>query len=135
MLGNLDVCLLCLQTISSRCKSFHPSVIPHLLTQGDLSIIHINARSLHQNFDDITTLVTKEGLNVDVLLLSETWLKPDLVSCYLMDGYEMLHSIPADHVTGKGCAMYIKKSIFPQVVKLLMNYQFAKRNFSASVSS
>ena len=30
-----------------------------------------------------------------------------------MDGYEMLHSIPADHVTGKGCAMYIKKTIFP----------------------
>ena len=57
-------------------------------------------------------MVTKESIHVDFLLLSETWLKADLESCYQIDGYEMLHSIPAD-VTGKGCAMYIKKGIFP----------------------
>lgn len=46
------------------------------------------------------------------MLLSETWLKKDVTGCYQIDGYEMLHSIP-DEVTGKGCCMYIKKTIFP----------------------
>lgn len=113
VLSNFQTNLPCFQTISSRCKVSLPSAISEPFSQGNLSIVHLNARSLHQNFDAITSFVYKEGLNIDLLLISETWLKPDLVCCYQIDGYEMFHSIPADNVTGKGCAMYIKKEISP----------------------
>ena len=112
MLGNSQS-LPHFQIISSRCKSTLPSTMSEFISTGDLSIIHINARSLHQNFDSITTFVCKEGIKVDLLLISESWLKPDVVCCYELPGYKMLHSIPAGNITGKGCAMYIKETFFP----------------------
>ena len=113
ILSNLPTSLPYFQAISSRCKATLPSTMPEILSRGHLSIVHINAQSLHRNFDAITTFICKEKINVDLLLLSETWLRPDLVSCYQIAGYEMLHSIPANNITGKGCAMYIKNTIFP----------------------
>ena len=102
-----------LQSVSSRCKTLLPSSLPRFLDKSDVSLVHINARSLHQNFDLIISFVTKENVTADFLMLSETWLKPDIANCYQIDGYDMLHSIPTGSVTGKGCAIYIKKDLFP----------------------
>ena len=113
VLANIPTTLPCLQSISSSCKTILPSSLSHHIAQNDLTILHINSRSLHQNFDAITSLVSKENVSIDCLLLSETWVKPDVAQCYTIDGYEMLHSIPTANVTGKGCAIYIKNALFP----------------------
>ena len=137
ILANISLTVPHLQSVSSRCKMILPSSIPHVFDTTDLSLVHINARSLHQSFDSITSLVTRENVKVDILMLSETWVNPDVIDCYQIDGYEMLHSIPYGNVTGKGCAMYIKKEIFPYctIVKELSICQVEFQCISVLIAS
>ena len=94
-----------------------PSQSSRLIGQG-LSILHINARSLHQSFHEIVTLVAKNSHTAHFILCSETWLDDILCSSYELHGYEMIHSIPECNFIGKGCAMYIRQDIFPFCKKL-----------------
>ena len=84
-----------------------------MFEQGDITFLHINARSLHQSFNDIVTLVTREKHNADFIMISETWLDPSLTANYAIVGYEMIHSIPDNCITGKGSAIYVSKRFFP----------------------
>ena len=52
------------------------------------------------------------------ILVSETWLDPDLLCNYQLPGYEMIHSIPENKFIGRGCAIYIRSDIFPFCKKL-----------------
>ena len=99
--------------VAQNCHSILPSQCPKLL-QNDLSMLHINARSLHQSHGEIVSLVANSCHGVHFILISETWLDPNLLSGYQLPEYDMLHSMPADcSFLGKGCAMYIRKDLSP----------------------
>ena len=98
--------------VSHNCESLLPSQSLKLLQNG-LSILHLNARSLHQSFQEIVSLVTKSSLTAHFVLISETWLDPNLQSGYQLPGYEMVHCISELSFTGKGCSIYIRRDIFP----------------------
>ena len=102
-----------LWAVSSGCSAYMPPQSAKFFGQGNLTFLHINARSLHQNHSDIVTLLHKENHNADFVLISETWLHPSLISSYTIDGYELFNSIPDECINGKGCAIYVKKSYHP----------------------
>ena len=110
ILGNVQADIPNLLTVSRDCNTYLPFQSSRIFEQGNITFLHINARSLHQNHSDIVTLVHKEKHKADFILISETWLHPNLTSNYAIDGYEMVHSIPDDSITGKGCAIYISQS-------------------------
>lgn len=78
-----------------------------------LSFLHLNAQSLKKNHDDIVTLIHKKGIKMDFIMISETWLEPELEDGYIIPGYELVHAIDKENIRGKGSAIYIKTDIFP----------------------
>ena len=111
--GNIQIEVPNLSEVSQNCASLLPSQTSKMFEQGELTFLHINARSLHQSHNDIVTLVHKSKQNADFILISETWLNSNLVDNYGIADYEMIHSIPDKCITGKGCAIYIKKQFYP----------------------
>ena len=107
-----------LLTVSQNCAAYLPSQSAYIFEQDDFTFLHINARSLHRSHNDIVTFVHKEKHLTDFLLISETWLHPSLTANYSIPGYELFHSIPENCITGKGCAIYVKKSYFQFCIKL-----------------
>ena len=120
ILGNTQMDVPYLLSVSQNCSTYLPMQSSQVFEQGDITFLHINARSLHQSHNDIVTLVSKSKHNADFILISETWLHSSLAANYYIDGYEMIHSVPDDCTTGKGCAIYIRKSFFP-FTKILDN--------------
>ena len=96
-----------------RCQNISTEELTDFLKPNELSIVHINARSLHQNYDDVISFILKQKNMIDFILISETWLDHKVAEGYAIHGYEMLHCVPDSSPTGKGCAIYIKSSIFP----------------------
>ena len=58
-----------------------------------LSIIHFNARSLIKNFDNIKHYLLSTNNVYDVIVVTETWLKACNKDLYLLDGYNVSHTI------------------------------------------
>ena len=113
-IGNQDQIVLPeLNTVAVECTVKQPHESRELFQQGNLSFMHINARSLHQSHDEIITLLTAGNHKVDFLLVSETWLDPSLLGSYQIPGYDMYHSIPKDNFTGKGSALYVQDFFSP----------------------
>ena len=65
--------------------------IEGLNTLKEFKVVHFNVRSLPKKIDQLRVLFL--GSNIDVITLSETWLKPSLNSkLYEMDGYTLYRS-------------------------------------------
>ena len=58
-----------------------------------LPIIHFNARSLIKNFDNIKHYLLSTNNVYDVIVDIETWLKACNKDLYLLDGYNVSHTI------------------------------------------
>ena len=110
--GDIETSVPNLLTVAKKCATYLPSQSSNAFEQDNITFLHINARSLHQSHQDIVSLVCKEKHTADFLLISETWLHSSLIENYGIPGYELFHSIPDECVTGKGCAIYVKKSYF-----------------------
>ena len=77
-----------------------------LSEQGyDISVMHINCRSISKNFPELNTLLSITG-NVTVLALSETWLRPDNEHLFDIPGYKYVCN-SRQTKTGGGVALYI----------------------------
>ena len=67
--------------LRTNCKYFSSDNINEIKdTNQDLSIIHINARSLLSDakFEDFKTMLFKTGKDWDIICISETWLQNDI---------------------------------------------------------
>ena len=67
-----------LRDIAHRCKNISTADLSRIPDSDVLSIIHINARSLKQNLDDIVTFVDAQKYMIDFILITETRLDPAL---------------------------------------------------------
>ena len=117
LLDNHSITIPDFNELAHNCKSLLPSQSCDLLKQG-LTILHLNARSMHQSYHDIVTLVTSNAHSSHFILVSETWLDSGLVNGFQLPGYEMMHSVPEQNFIGRGCAMYVRNDIFPFCKKL-----------------
>ena len=84
---------------------------------GLLSLIHLNARSLHSKFPDFKSFVNELSGKFDVIAISETWFNNDTcTSLYNLDGYS-LHYASRKDKQGGGVALYILNSLNCRSVK------------------
>lgn len=102
------------------------------LKSKQLSFLHLNAQSLKKNHDDIVTLIHKKNLEMDFIMISETWLAPELINGYNIPGYDQVHTVPKEKVRGKGAAIYIKKT-YSRSVKLWINLVLDTKSFNPSL--
>ena len=121
VLKDLETPFPAFQAVASQCSTLSPTQSAQYFSGKQLTILHINARSLHQSFTDICLFVGNGQHKADFMLISETWLDPALLNSYQIPGYEMIHSIPDRQFTGKGCAIYISDHFYPycQVLQTL----------------
>ena len=83
--------------------------------QGNLDnnfdILHVNARSLNKNYDELVSLLYYLKHNFSVIGVSETWLKPTSdVTLFQIPGYSFAHVCRSDK-TGGGVALYVKEEL------------------------
>jgi hypothetical protein len=75
---------------------------------ADLSICHLNIRSLPKNLDSFLTTLHASELNFDVLAFTETWLKPSNVDTHGIKGYMHEFTI-RDTRVGGGTSLFINE--------------------------
>lgn len=93
--------------IVSQCEYYTISNgIPQ--TQHLLSIIHLNARSVKNKFDEIQHLLTVSGVDWSIICISETWLKSNLLDFFNLDKYNLFASC-RDGGEGGGTLIYVNK--------------------------
>lgn len=100
------------QTINTL--SSHSSTA-HILKQRlccyphNLKVVHINAQSLRRHIDQIWMIFQSQ--NIDLIAISETWLKPNVQSKEVaMPGYKLLRNDRL-HKNGGGVAVYVRAGL------------------------
>jgi hypothetical protein len=77
--------------IIKNCKYYysinlHDEILPKM-SNSDLSLFHLNIRSLPKFFDTLIPTLHASGIHFNLISLSETWLKPSNADCYGIQGY------------------------------------------------
>lgn len=81
-----------------------------LLSLHELSLLHLNVRSLPAHNDELLLYLKSMGYPFKVIGLSETWLKPSNCDMYNHDGYSSVHKTRLQQ-NGGGVSLLIDKSI------------------------
>lgn len=75
-----------------------------------INIMHINAQSCAniEKFDEIKYILDNSKHRIDVVIISETWFKPNQLCLYNITGYTPVHSC-REQMRGGGLSIYIKE--------------------------
>ena len=76
----------------------------------DLSLFHLNVRSLPHNFDQLSQYLNTLNLNFSIVGLSETWHTEHTVNSYELPGYTSVHKYRC-HQRGGGVSLYVSSSL------------------------
>ena len=76
----------------------------------NLSMIHFNARSMFQNFDQIHTYLSTIKHRFSLIGISETWINSSSPAPFSLEGYEFIH---VDRPTGRGggVGLFVREDI------------------------
>jgi hypothetical protein len=96
------------------CKYYNVDEINKLNSKNNrdkkFTIFHLNIRSMAKNYRMFQNTLAIIDTKFDVIILSETWLKPYNVDIYKLDGYTH-EFITRNNKAGGGLSIYIKDSI------------------------
>ncbi len=105
------------QKICNQCSYYTDDEFNEKMNQSksehlQLSIVHLNCRSLVAHINDIRNYLNKLTVKFDVIALSETWLVPQPLnlSDFHLNGY-IMYSMPRKNKNGGGVAMYVKDDL------------------------
>ena len=73
-----------------------------------LSVFHVNIRSLNANYSKLINFLYSLSFNFDVIILSETWATNLTFYINLLSNYDFFYELPKNRVGGVG--IYVKKS-------------------------
>lgn len=73
------------------------------------SVAHINVRSIHKNFENLTDFIEKFNNEISIVLLTETWLKKNDAPITLSN-YSFIHQ-PRNQKRGGGVGMLIAENL------------------------
>ncbi len=93
------------------CEQYNQSIN----TDGKLSLIHVNSRSLYANFNYIREYLHELAQPLNIITTSETWINADKGIDFELDGYEFRYVIRQNKVGG-GVAMYVDKNLKSKVL-------------------
>ena len=105
------------------------------LTQHEnLSLLHLNNRSLRSNLDDFCTLLEESKHYFNAICLSETWLKDHefktISNCYF-PSYEGSHYERKSNKRGGAVLMYIRNDLTYNIpVSLMVIEKLSQLNYS-----
>ena len=86
--------------------------------QNNLSIIHMNARSLSKNYDRINAFLSSLTLSPDIIAITETWLNDTNKYLYQFPGYHPYHITRTTRPHG-GVSLYISNDICTEPIDVL----------------
>lgn len=82
----------------------------NIKSEGKLSLIHFNSRSLYANFNNIKNYLHTFYKPFNIIAISETWIDTEKGIDFELDGYELRYK-NRQNKGGGGVAMYIDKSL------------------------
>jgi len=89
---------------------FHDMIAsnPHLV--NNMSLLHLNVRSIPKNFDSLTNYLHSLNHCFDIIGITETWHSSSTIDLYDMPGYKCIHKY-RDTRKGGGVTYYIRNNI------------------------
>jgi hypothetical protein len=122
-LSDMDPDLNYFNNFSPSQSSYFSDISPNL--NFDMSLLHLNIRSLPKNNDIFNVYLKSLAVNFDVIALSETWLTAD--NChlpYISQQYSHICST-RNNRSGGGVSLFIdKKYTFVQIPDLTICTEF-----------
>jgi hypothetical protein len=98
---------------TKNCKYYYSNTlydeIKPKMANADLSVLHLNIRSLPKIVDILIPTIHASGLNFNIIALSETWLKDTNADCYGIPGYAHEYLTRGDK-TGGGVSLFINEN-------------------------
>ena len=73
---------------------------------GNFSILHMNVRSIKNKLDELQHFLIRSDIQWDIICLSETWLKNDIIKYYELENYNVFASCRTTG-EGGGTAIYV----------------------------
>ena len=90
------------------CEDFKDKITDY---SPSFSIIHINARSLNKNFDELQLLLSTFNYDFDIIAVSETWFHPYTnLDIFHLQGYSLVQLCRLTK-HGGGVAFYVKHNV------------------------
>ena len=78
---------------------------------GNFDLLHVNARSLCKNYDDLLQLLSCLKHDLSVIGVSETWFNTTTdINMFQIPGYSFVHICRAEKIGG-GVCLYIKDNL------------------------
>ena len=95
------------ENVVSQCSYF---TLPIDISQtgNGFSVLHLNARSIRNKFDEIQNFMAVSGVNWSVVCISESWLKTDEVENFALENYNAFASCRKNG-GGGGSLIYVNK--------------------------
>ena len=102
--------------INYICKYITEGDLPNFFNSSDafshsINIMHINCRSLKNNFANIETLVCNSGVKFTAIALSETWLNKTNEKIFNLDWYNFVSKCRPGDRKGGGVGLYLNDSL------------------------
>jgi hypothetical protein len=72
------------------------------------TFLHLNIRSIPKNLDNFIATMHTSKMDLDIIVFSETWLKPSNANCYGIIGFDHEFST-REHKTGGGVSIFINE--------------------------
>lgn len=81
-----------------------------------INVLHINARSLNKNYDQVISFIKSLSELLDVLCISEMWLNANNVHLHEIDGYISYHVHRPIGSSGGGVAIYVNNGLQSEII-------------------
>ena len=104
-LGTDDENLKKIKHINEQCDYHTNLVNAHF--HDKFSILHMNTRSMKNKLEEINNFLLRSKAQWDIICISETWLKDDILEYYKMENYNFIASCRPEG-EGGGTAIYIR---------------------------
>lgn len=77
---------------------------------GDVNIVHLNIRSMRQNFDEFIAVFDKSLFTFDIIVMSEIWIDSFETGLYNLHGYRLYSNCRPNNRSG-GIIIYVKENL------------------------
>ena len=88
-------------------------------TSKDVSVLHVNIRSVYKNFDHFLVFLKSTGVDFDVIVMSETHIIYNLDD-FIIQGYLTFY-IESSLTKFDGCLVYVKQQFFLNYSTVVVN--------------
>src|SRR5215813_14831889 len=94
-----------------NCKEYLPDDLAQFHNINNLSLFHLNCRSLKAHFDEVSDLLANTKVNFSFIGLSEVWLTNDQTDYFSLEGYNSEFCCRQNNSPYGGVALYVNKII------------------------